>query len=101
MTRFVAIPSLESGEFTIISAGHYRAKQSSACAPSLQARPRDNPRTIDTTYRSSVLPRRTCSMLSHRIASGLVFGILLVRPRSKQLARLRDPIEQQHLGNDL
>jgi hypothetical protein len=34
-------------------------------------------------------------MPSHRIASGLVFGIPLVRSRSKQLARLRDPIEQQ------
>src|SRR5262249_50308433 len=93
--------SVRSGEFTSISAGHYHAKQSSACVLSLQARQRDYPPTTDTIWRSLVSPRLKCSMPSHRIASGLVFGIPLVRSRRKQLARLRDPIEQQLFGNDL
>ena len=83
------------------SAGHCHAKQSSACALSLQARPKDYPPITDTICRSLVCPLLKCSMPSHRIASGLVFRIPLVCSRNKQLARLRDPIEQQLFENDL
>src|SRR5438034_1542350 len=47
------------------------------------------------TYRSLVLPRRKCLMRSRRIASDLICRGPLVHGRSKQVARLPDPIEQQ------
>ena len=79
MTKFPAIPSPQSGEFTSILAGRCREKQSSACAPWLRGTPRGNLGIIDIICRNLVLLRRKSSARSRPIVSDLGCSHPMVR----------------------
>src|ERR1700758_873052 len=71
MTKFRATPSPQSDESTTILAGLCRDRESSACAPWLEATRRGNLEIIDIIYLNLVLLRRKCSVRSCPIVSDL------------------------------
>src|ERR1700675_4652182 len=95
MTKFLAIPSPQSDESTTILAGRSRNRQSSACAPWLQATRKGNLGITDITYRNLEPLRRKCSLHSRRIVSDLAYSRWVVRSSGH---RVETPRFQKHKG---